>query len=64
MSPQDDPLHTPKETADIIRTPERTLERWRLNGSGPAFTKVGRRIYYRESSLRSYLERQTRQDSK
>jgi hypothetical protein len=33
----------------------RTLRLWRLKGTGPAWTKVGRKIFYRRPSLMSWL---------
>jgi Helix-turn-helix domain len=38
----------------------RTLERWRSEGSGPAFVKVGRRALYRETDVEQWLEQQRR----
>ena len=35
---------TPNETAEILRTSVRTLERTRLEGTGPRFVKFGRRV--------------------
>ena len=59
---QNDPIYTPEEAAEVLRIgSERTLERWRTEGTGPAFTKVGHRVFYRASSIASYLDRQTRQ---
>jgi hypothetical protein len=34
----------------------RTLERWRLEGKGPKFVKVGRKVFYRRQDLDAYLE--------
>ena len=38
---------TPSELADRWRLSPRTLERWRRNGEGPAWVRVGHRIIYR-----------------
>jgi phage terminase Nu1 subunit (DNA packaging protein) len=35
-------LMTDVDVARILRVTERTLENWRLNGSGPAFVCLGR----------------------
>ncbi len=35
---------------------QRTLQRWRQEGSGPEFIRVGRQIRYRESSLDAFLK--------
>jgi predicted DNA-binding transcriptional regulator AlpA len=58
----DDPIHTPDETTEILRAGSpRTLERWRATGTGPAFVKIGRRVGYRQSAIDAYLQKQTRQ---
>lgn len=56
----DDPLFTSDETADRLRSNARTLERWRSTGDGPAFTKIGRRVVYRQSSINEFIDQQTR----
>lgn len=38
----------------------RTLERWRMQGLGPKFIKVGRRVLYRQSAVERWLDQQTR----
>jgi predicted site-specific integrase-resolvase len=32
-----------------------TLIRWRRNGKGPRFKKLGRRVFYTESDLKNFL---------
>ena len=56
----DDPIYTPPETAEKLRSNERTLERWRTTGTGPAFVKIGRRVGYRQSAINAFLQQQTR----
>lgn len=34
---------------------ERTLQRWRMEGSGPRFRKLGRLVRYAESDLAEFL---------
>ena len=46
---------TTKEAAEMIRGHYRTLERWRMQGRGPAFIRVGRRIVYATSSVRAWM---------
>jgi predicted site-specific integrase-resolvase len=55
-----DRLLTTAETADILRIPTNTLEKWRVSGSGPRFTKVGFRVRYHPSDIAAYLAEQTR----
>jgi len=38
----------------------RTLERWRLEGCGPRFVRVGRRVMYRPADLGAFIERHAR----
>ena len=33
----------------------RTLRKWRAEGRGPAFTKIGRRVFYRDASRDAWL---------
>ncbi len=39
---------------------ERTLQRWRLEGVGPKFLKLGRLVRYRKSDLDSWSDAQLR----
>lgn len=34
----------------------RTLQRWRLEGVGPTYVKLGRLVRYREADLDTFLE--------
>ncbi len=52
-------LLTPLEAARLLRSNPRTLERWRHEGTGPAFVRVGRLIAYRHEDLHAWVERQT-----
>ena len=62
--PHDDPIHDTK-SAGIALGGEgsplspRTLERWRLEGIGPEFIKVGKSIRYRQSALAAYRDAHT-----
>jgi predicted DNA-binding transcriptional regulator AlpA len=48
-------LLTATETADVLRVSERTVERWRSTGEGPAFVRVGpRRVAYRVRDVLSF----------
>jgi hypothetical protein len=38
----------------------RTLERWRTQGFGPPFIKVGHRVVYRQRDVDRWLDEQTR----
>jgi len=49
-------LLTQDEAAEYLRTPSRTLENWRLRGGGPKFVKFGRRVFYRQGALDSFID--------
>ena len=55
-----DPLYLAEETASLLKSNPRTLERWRSIGTGPPFVKIGRRVAYRLSDLQAWLAQQTR----
>ncbi len=38
----------------------RTLQRWRLEGVGPTFVKLGRLVRYRQSDLEAFLDERAR----
>ena len=38
----------------------RTMQRWRLEGVGPAYVKLGRLVRYRNSDLDTFLEDRVR----
>lgn len=46
---------TQEETAIELGVCERTLDRWRTLHEGPPVTKIGRRVFYRRSSLQAWL---------
>jgi excisionase family DNA binding protein len=48
-------LLTQRECAAALRLSERTLERLRVSGGGPAFVKAGRSIRYREADLERWI---------
>ena len=50
-----DQLLTQKRLADLIDVSERTLERWRVEGSGPAFVKAGRKVLYLPDDVNDWL---------
>ena len=46
---------TQQEAATELKVTERTLDRWRRLGEGPPITKLGRRTFYRRSSLQAWI---------
>ena len=49
-----------QQLATILAVSERTLERWRVEGCGPAYLKAGRRVLYRRSDVDSWLDSNAR----
>jgi hypothetical protein len=47
-------------TADFLGLSERTLERFRLDGRGPAFLKFGRRVMYAREDVLAWADRHRR----
>ena len=45
-----------KAAAKIIGSTEQTMTWWRSIGRGPAYVRVGHRVYYLEDDLLAYLE--------
>jgi predicted DNA-binding transcriptional regulator AlpA len=52
-----DLLDTP-ESATVLDSTPRTLIRWRQEGTGPPYCKIGRKVRYRYSSLLRWVEAQ------
>ena len=50
---------TPEETAKVLRTSPRTLERRRLDGTGPKFVKLGGRVLYRPEDVSAWADART-----
>ena len=57
------PYLTQPALADQLAVSERTLERWRVEGVGPVYTKAGRRVLYRQQDIESWLEHNRRQST-
>jgi hypothetical protein len=56
MTILDEPLLPDEEAARILKVKKQTPAAWRNRGQGPAYVKVGRRVFYRPSDLREWLE--------
>jgi predicted DNA-binding transcriptional regulator AlpA len=55
-----DPLFVTPEAARYIKMSAPSLERWRGQGLGPDFCKMGGSVRYRKSALDQYIEECTR----
>jgi hypothetical protein len=62
-APSPDDLLTITEAAAITRQPEATLRWLRHRGEGPEGFKIGRRLFYRRSSVVGWIARQERAGS-
>jgi hypothetical protein len=45
----------PVELAAELKICTKTLDRWKLFGSGPPITKIGRKIYYSRAGVVAWL---------
>ena len=54
---------TQVEAASFLGLSPRTLEKWRIEGQGPAYYKFGRRVLYLCVDLRSWADAQRRQST-
>lgn len=50
---------TQEEAAQFTRLSPRTLERMRLTGTGPRYSKAGRRVIYSRRAIEKWLEGRT-----
>ena len=44
-----------RQAAELIGMSSRTLEKWRVEGTGPPFLKLGRRVLYSRADLEAWL---------
>lgn len=54
---------TAKVAARVVGLSESTLAKLRLNGNGPTYCKLGRRVVYRPVDLEEWLESRTTRDT-
>ena len=54
---------TAPEAAALLRLSLVTLSRWRIEGSGPAYHKLGRRVVYDRAELIAWAETQKRSNT-
>lgn len=55
----DSSLATPEEVAAYLNDiPVKTLAKWRSDGTGPRYTKVGRHVRYDWADVRAWLTSQ------
>jgi predicted DNA-binding transcriptional regulator AlpA len=51
-------LLTTPEVAAILRLPKKTLENWRLKGTGPRYLRLGKHVLYDRADLRQFINDQ------
>jgi len=61
--PEDAALIRSKDVPSYIGVAAQTLARWRHEGSGPMFVKLGRLVFYRAADLRTWITAQCRQNT-
>ena len=54
---------TTKIAAQLVGLSESTLAKLRLNGNGPVYCKLGRRVVYRPADLEEWLQTRTARDT-
>jgi predicted DNA-binding transcriptional regulator AlpA len=54
---------TAYEAAKMLGLATSTLAKLRLNGNGPIYCKLGRRVVYRRADLERWLESRTARDT-
>lgn len=53
-------LITSRQAAKMLCLSEMTLRKWRWEGKGPQFIKVGRKVAYRSEDLTRWVSEQVR----
>jgi hypothetical protein len=48
-------LITEKDAADVLRLKSKTLTRWRWEGRGPRYHKIGGAVRYRTEDLEAFI---------
>lgn len=57
MMVEEDEFLSTKDAAKFLKLSRSTLAKMRIIGTGPQFHKLGRRVLYKSSDLRSWVER-------
>jgi predicted DNA-binding transcriptional regulator AlpA len=54
--PNHEHLLSEQEVAQLLNVAIQTLRRWRKNGSGPIWTRIGRFAKYKPSDVHAFIE--------
>ena len=49
------PLKSTKETAADLGLAKHTLDKWRIQGRGPRYVVLGRRVAYRPEDIEAFI---------
>ena len=52
---ENEPLVTEDETARLLRVSLTSVRRWRREGRGPVYRKIGRSVRYRREDLADFI---------
>jgi hypothetical protein len=44
------------DAATRLHLSPKTMQAWRVQGRGPPFVKLGRRVFYRSSDLKNFID--------
>ena len=58
-----DVLIAAAQVPEFIGIQRQTMAKWRCDGAGPKFVRLGRRVFYRSSDLREWIDAQVRQNT-
>ena len=54
------PLYSPEQVCTLLHVAEATLRKWRWEGKGPQFVKIGRKVAYQPDDIDNYIQTQIR----
>jgi hypothetical protein len=54
---------TTASAAALLNAKKATLEKWRVLGTGPAYYRIGGRVYYFPEDIQRYIESQRREEN-
>jgi excisionase family DNA binding protein len=52
---------TPPQLSEYLQIPEETLRKWRLQGTGPKYVRIGKHVRYRRMQVDRWLEQRERE---
>jgi excisionase family DNA binding protein len=52
---------TAAQLSEYLQIPEETLRKWRLQGTGPKYVRIGKHVRYRRMQVDRWLEQRERE---